>query len=300
MPPRFLNPKYFIILMSHGPLGIHLGIGQGYDKAVKEAKELQINCCQIFTHNPRGWQFAALKEQEVAKLVKDLKEAGVTLTTSHCNYLINLGTKDKEIRKKSLDCLKKEFEYASAFNCKYFVLHVGKYTDGTLETGVENVAKGINETKTTMKKYSDVTLLLETVAGQGTEIGRDFRTLGEIFEKLDDDLKPNVGICVDTCHIFAAGYDIRTPNKIKEAIKKMDEGFGINRIRMIHLNDSQKDLGERRDRHQHIGEGFIGSKGFEAFLNHEKIKPIPKILETPIDDKKGYKENLNTIRKLQH
>jgi deoxyribonuclease IV len=284
---------------SHGPLGIHLSVGQKYDAAVAEAKRLGISCVQLFTHNPRGWQFAPLDEKAVAKFVKDLKALGISPIASHCNYLINLGTKDEEVRANSLACLKKEFEYAHAFGCSNFVLHVGKYKEGTLSDGIKNVAEGINALTDVMKKYPDVTLLLETVAGQGTEIGRDFRTFGEIINLLDTEIRGHVGVCLDTCHIFAAGYDIRTQKRMDAAVKAMDDAFGIGRLRFIHLNDSLKDVGEHRDRHVHIGQGFIGEAGFKTFLNHPVIRPIPKVLETPVDDEKGYEENLAVVRRLQ-
>lgn len=284
--------------MKHGPLGIHLSVGQKYDEAVAEARALGITCCQVFTHNPRSWQFAPLDETAVKKFREDLRKAGVSPVASHCNYLINLGTQDKEIRTKSLECLRKELAYADAFGCEYFVLHVGKHKDESLKQGVRNVADGINAVKAEMLKRK-VMLLLETVAGQGTEIGRELSTLGEIIRLVDPALKERVGVCVDTCHVFAAGYDLRSDEKVDAFVTEIDRAFGIDKVRFIHLNDSLKDVGERRDRHVHIGDGFIGIAGFKAFLNHPKLAPIPKILETPVDEEKGYEEDLAMVRKLQ-
>ncbi len=285
-------------MASHGPLGIHLSVGQKYDDAVAEAKALGISCCQIFTHNPRGWGFAPIDEKAVKKFRDDLRKIGVDPVASHCNYLINLGTNDPEIRGKSIACLKKEFEYAAAFGCQYFVLHVGKYKEQTMDEGIGNVAAGINSAKKDMMN-SKVILLLETVAGQGTEIGKDFSDLGKIFPLLDKEIQDKVGVCVDTCHIFEAGYDIRTPEKAAAVVERMDKAFGIGRVKFIHLNDAQKEFDSRVDRHQHIGRGFIGLAGFRAFLNHPAIKPLPKILETPVDEERGYPENLAAVKKLQ-
>ncbi len=284
--------------MRHGPLGIHLSVGQKYDKAVAEAKALGITCCQLFTHNPRGWQFAPLDEAAVRKFREDLKKAGVSPVASHCNYLINLGTRDAEIRAKSIACLRKEFAYAAAFGCEHFVLHVGKHKEESLEQGIRNVADGINAVKEEMLAH-DVMLLLETVAGQGTEIGRDLATLGRIIALLDPAIRPKVGVCVDTCHVFAAGYELRSEEKVDALVREMEKAFGIDKVRFIHLNDSLKDVGQHRDRHVHIGDGFIGAKGFKAFLNHPKLAPVPKILETPVDEEKGYEEDLAMVRKLQ-
>ncbi len=283
----------------HGPLGIHLGVGQKFDLAVEEAKSLKITCCQLFTHNPRGWGFAELDEPALKKFREDLKKAGVSPVASHCNYLINLGTNDPEIRAKSLECLRKEFPYARAYGCSYFVLHVGKHKDEPLEQGIRNVADGINSVKDVMRRHTDVMLLLETVAGQGSEIGRDFADLAKVIALVDPDIRGQVGVCVDTCHIFEAGYDFRTPEKADAVIKEMERTFGVAKVRFIHLNDALKEFDSRIDRHQHIGEGFIGAAGFRAFLNHPKIKPIPKALETPVDEGRGMAENLAVVRKLQ-
>lgn len=278
-----------------GKLGVHIAIGKGYEQALADAKELGISCCQIFTHNPRGWSFAPLKEKEVADFAQKLQERGISPVVSHCNYLINLGSQDKEQRKKSLECLRKEFQYAKAFGCSYFVLHVGKYTKGTLQTGIELVAEGINEIKEEILD-SGVELLLETVAGAGTEIGKDFRTLGEILGRLDPEIRDKTGICVDTCHIFAAGYDFTNIDKL---VKDMDEGFDISNVKVLHLNDSKFPCGEHKDRHEHIGEGHIGREGFQRILQHKAFRSLPKILETPVDEDKGFKENLDIVRLLQ-
>lgn len=285
--------------MTHGPLGIHLSVGQKYDVAVAEAKSLGITCAQLFTHSPRGWAFAPLDEAAVKKFRDDLRRLGVSPVASHCNYLINLGTQDREIREKSLACLEQEFAYAHAFGCAFFVLHVGKHKEESLEQGIRNVAEGIKAIAATMLRYPDVTLLLETVAGQGSEIGRDFAELGKVFALLDPMIRGKVGVCVDTCHVFAAGYDIRTHDGVHHLVVELEREVGAGRLKLIHLNDALKELGSRVDRHAHIGEGFIGEGGFAAFLNHPKIAPIPKILETPVDEERGYAENLAVIRKLQ-
>ncbi len=283
----------------HGPLGVHLGVGQRFDDAVAQAKLLGITCCQLFTHNPRGWGFAPLDEKSLAKFRDDLRKAGVSPVASHCNYLINLGSNAPDIRAKSLACFRQEFPYARAYGCGYFVLHVGKHKAQSLDDGIKNVAAGINSCKDVLLKYPEITLLLETVAGQGSEIGRDFNDLGTIIALVDKELRPRVGVCVDTCHVFAAGYDLRTPAGVDAAAKAMDAAFGLDRVKLIHLNDALKEFNSRVDRHQHIGEGFIGAAGFRAFLNHPVFKPLPKVLEVPEDEHMGYAENLAVVRKLQ-
>ncbi len=282
-----------------GPLGVHLQLGKGYEKALAEADRLGITCVQFFTHNPRGWQFAPLKEEEVQAFVAGLEERAISPVASHCNYLINLGTRDAEIRRKSLDCLRQEFAYADAFGCDFFVLHVGKHKEEGLAQGIANVVEGINSIKETMRRYPGITLLLETVSGQGSEIGRELKTFREIIEGIDEEIRGRIGVCLDSCHVFAAGYDLRTRERVDFLVKELEETVGLDRLRLIHLNDSLKGLGERRDRHVHIGEGHIGEEGFRAFLTHPWIAPIPKVLETPDDGTTGDLENLERVRRLQ-
>lgn len=277
-------------------IGAHVTISPKPMAAIKEAKELNINTIQIFTHNPRGWSFKEHLEEDLSEFRKASTAENIFPVVSHCNYLINLATIDDVQFEKSVWCLKKELEYCKNFGCNYFVLHVGKHKGEGIETGISQVIKGLNLIKKELID-SGVMLLLETVAGQGTEVGVDFRDLNKIIIGVDDTIKELIGVCLDTCHIFAAGYDVRNPEIIAKAI---DDSFGINKLKIIHINDSKGVLGQKLDRHAHLGLGEIGESGLRAFVNHDYFKNIPLILETPWDDYGDYHRDLKVLRELKN
>jgi deoxyribonuclease-4 len=258
-------------------------MGGGQEKAVCYASDAGCSTVQIFTHSPRSFSFSPLDVEKTRKLVSMWKEHSIGPIYSHCNYLINLASPDSKQFYGSVATVKKELEYARAFGCDYFVLHVGKHKDSGAQAGMERIAKGINSIKDTIKA-TKVMILLETVAGQGTEIGQKFEELGALIEMFDKDIQEYIGICLDTCHIFAAGYDIRTKESVEKVIGNIESTFGTKRIRLIHVNDSKGDLGDNLDRHEHLGKGKIGLAGLKAFLTHPKIKDIPMVLETPVDE----------------
>lgn len=277
--------------------GVHLGLGEGDEKALAHAKALGCTAVQIFTHSPRSFQFKPIDEHRLSILRESWKSAGISLVVSHCCYLINLGSSDNKAFHGSVATVRKELEYAQAFGCSYFVLHVGKYTTTDQETGMRQVAKGINAVADTLQS-TQVMLLLETVAGQGTEIGVLFEDLKKLLDMLDPTARKRVGVCVDTCHIFAAGYDIRAKKDADAVVKKMEETFGIDLVKVIHVNDSKFGLGERKDRHEHLGKGMIGANGLTAFLKHPKLSAIPVILETPIDDDGDQFTDMGVLKKI--
>jgi deoxyribonuclease-4 len=277
--------------------GIHLGLGGGHDKAVDYAKRIGCQAVQIFTHSPRSFQFKPLDEAVCKNLRDHWKSKDIHPIYSHCNYLINLGSLDNKMFYGSLSTIKKELEYARAFGCDYFVLHVGKHKEGTLEQGMQQVAKGLNKLRPELEKYK-VMILLETVAGQGTEIGAKFEELNALLELLDKDIRPHVGVAIDTCHIFAAGYDLRTKQAVEKTIKNIESAFGLARVKLIHVNDSKGECGDRLDRHEHVGKGKIGAEGLKMFLNHPKIRGIPMILETPVDEDDDQEKDLVELNKL--
>jgi deoxyribonuclease-4 len=277
--------------------GIHLGLGEGYDKALAYAAQLGITTAQVFTHSPRSFSFKELDTTALAKLNAGWKTHGIHPVFSHCNYLINLGSVDNKTFYGSLATVKKELVYARAFGCDYFVLHVGKHKDAGLEAGMKQVVKGVDACKDELRS-TNVMLLFETVAGQGTEIGRTFEELHTLMQMLDKDVQQCVGVAVDTCHIFAAGYDIRTAKGVEETVAAMERTFGVARVKLIHVNDSKGACGDHLDRHEHIGKGQIGIAGLKAFLTHPKIKDIPMVLETPIDDEGDQKSDLVALNGL--
>ena len=277
--------------------GFHLGLAEGYDKSLAYAAKCGIKTAQIFTHSPRSFSFKELDHEALKKLNAGWKQYDIHPIYSHCNYLINLGSSDNRIFHGSLNTCKKELEYARAFGCDFFVLHVGKYKDTTLNIGMQQVAKALNKLKEDIRKHN-VMILLETVAGAGTEIGAKFEELNDLLNLIDEDVLDMIGIAVDTCHIFAAGYDIRTKEGVDATIKTMDSTFGVARIRLIHVNDSKGELGGHLDRHEHVGKGNIGAEGLKAFLSHPKIKDIPMILETPVDEPTDQAADLEALNAL--
>lgn len=274
--------------------GFHLSMGGGQEKAVQHAADAGCSTVQIFTHSPRSFSFSPLDLEKTQKLVTLWKKHSIGPIYSHCNYLINLASPDSKQFYGSVSTVKKELEYARAFGCDYFVLHVGKHKDSGAQAGMERIAKGINSIKDTIKS-TKVMILLETVAGQGTEIGDRFEELGALIGMFDEDIQEHIGICLDTCHIFAAGYDIRTPEGVEKVIGEIESAFGAKRIMLIHVNDSKGQLGDRLDRHEHLGKGHIGLKGLKAFLTHPKIRGIPMVLETPVDDETDQVQDLKIL-----
>ena len=274
--------------------GVHLGLGGGYEKALAYANNLGCTTVQIFTHSPRTFNMTAYDPTKVAVLTNGWKKQDIAPIFSHCSYLINLASTDNKIFHASLNTVKKELEYCNAFGCKYFVLHVGKYKDNTLEIGMRQIAKAINALKSDLKK-TGVMILLETVAGQGTEIGRTFEELNQLIQLFDNDIQEHIGVCLDTCHIFAAGYDIRTKQSVEKTITNIKQTFGIHHIKLIHVNDSKGELGDHLDRHEHIGLGKIGKEGLRLFLTHAKIREIPMVLETPVDNDIDQQKDLNML-----
>lgn len=274
--------------------GVHLSIAD-YAATIRHARAIGCTTAQIFTHNPRGWQFKPLDREAVSAFSIGLREADVRPLFSHCNYLINLGTSSGEVREKSLWCLRRELEYAEAFGCDAFVLHVGKHKGEGVEAGVRNVTAGINLLNDEVRKRK-VAVLFETVAGQGTEIGADFNVLAQIIDGVDASIRDLIGVCFDTCHAFAAGYDLASEKGREQTIKAMRASFGLERLKLIHVNDTKGELGSHLDRHEHLGMGRIGSRALKAFLTHQQLREVPKVLETPIDERRDDAGNLKVLK----
>lgn len=273
-------------------LGTHVSISPTPMQAIEAAREFGLNTIQVFTHNPRGWSFKELDEEVLQRFREALAAEDIAPVVSHCNYLINLATTGEQWR-KSLWCLKRELAYARAFGCTYFVLHVGKHKGAGVEQGIQQVIKGLAEAEQESKD-SGVTILLETVAGQGTEVGVSFSELAAII----DGAPMQVGVCLDTCHVFAAGKDLRTKEGVDALLAEIEESFGLSRLKLLHLNDSKGALGGHLDRHEHIGRGEIGKRGFAELLSRPQFARLPMILETPWDDRAGDPENLAIVRQL--
>ena len=278
-------------------LGAHFSIAKGLHNALYEAKSLNCTALQIFTKSVSTWKERILTEAEIDLFLQAKTKTGITSIASHSSYLINLAGYENKKRHMSCSALKQELIRSSMLGIPFVVLHPGSHMGKGEKEGINRIAESINGI---FAKTPDIhpRLLLETVAGQGSGIGHTFEQLASILDLIEN--KEKMGICLDTCHIFAAGYDIRNIKSYRKTINLFDNIIGINHLYFIHLNDSKKDLGTRVDRHEHIGQGFIGLKAFECFMNDKRFKNIPKIIETP-KEKANYdddKTNLNKLRAM--
>ncbi len=268
--------------------GIHLGLGQGYERALAYAKGLGCTTVQVFTHSPRMFSFKPLDEARQGVLRDGWKALGIDPVVSHASYLINIGTTDSRKFHSALAILRNELTYAEAFGCSFVVYHVGKHLQATVEEGIRQVVKGIMRLQETLEE-TGVMLLLEIAAGQGTEFGRSFEELQQVLDGLPGEYERLVGVCLDTCHLYAGGYDIGKP---EEVLAQIDGTFGMGRVKVVHVNDSKFPLGGRRDRHENLGRGHIGLDGLRAFCSHPRIRDLPLILETPME---GQEQDLRLL-----
>lgn len=277
-------------------VGAHVSIAGGLDQAPGRARELGCDCLQIFSKNPRGWSARALSDAEAEATKARLVELGLDPLVVHITYLVNVASTKPDLYEKSLNGLMTDLDRAGRIGAKYLVLHPGKYTDTTLEEGIKRIADSIN--RAFAEVPNDVILLLENVAGAGTEIGRTFEELQQIIELVDD--KQRIGVCFDTCHGFAAGYDLRTQESVSQVVLHFDQIIGMERMKVIHANDAKADLGSNLDRHEHIGLGAIGEEGFLAMMRNELVRKydIPFILETPDDEVGGFAYDIAKLREL--
>lgn len=259
-------------------LGAHFSISGGLHEALLEAKKYGCNALQMFTKNSRSWKERTVSDEEIELFKKTRQKTGIKYIASHTSYLINLAAPDSE--KHSLSCrgLEQELIRSSALDIDFVVLHPGSLIGDGEKKGIDRISKSIN---VIFKRIPEINtrLLLETTAGQGTGTGHTFKQLHEMLEKINR--KDKTGVCLDTSHIFAAGYDIRNKISYHKTINEFDKIIGLKRLFLIHLNDSKKDLGSRVDRHEHIGKGKIGIDAFRMIMNDRRLAGIPKIIETP-------------------
>jgi len=280
-----------------GPLiGSHMSIAGGVFNAIMHAEKAGCRCVQLFVKSSNQWRAKPLSDEEVTQFKDERKRTGIGPAVAHSSYLINIGSPDQALFEKSREALKVELERCNTLGVEYLVFHPGAHVGSGVDTAIARIADGMNWVLENVKN-GDSMLLLETTAGAGSHIGSTFEELRSILDKLDQ--PERAGVCLDTCHVFAAGYDIRTEAAYKATMKKFDTVLGRPLLKAIHFNDSKFDIGTHKDRHEHIGKGFIGKDGFGFFMRDAKLKKVPKILETPKDeDYKNDKMNLALLRKL--
>lgn len=258
-------------------LGAHVSAAGGVDNAPGRAAEIGCVCLQLFTKQPSRWAEPVLEDVTAEAFGREREAHGIRTAVAHDSYLINLASPDSALWKRSLQSFEGELRRSNRLGLDFVVTHPGNATDGDLETGVARNAEGLTRALDTVAGPTMV--LLELTAGSGTSIGATFENLAGILARLPDGVAPRVGVCVDTCHAFAAGYDLA---KDWDGVWTcFDEVLGLDRLRLFHVNDSKHPLGSRKDRHEHLGRGTLGVEPFRRLMNDPRFAEVPKLLETP-------------------
>jgi deoxyribonuclease-4 len=278
--------------------GAHMSVAGGYHNAIAEAERHGCQTVQLFTKNANQWAARDLSADEVKTFRRALRQSGLRGATAHDSYLINLASPDPALFRRSVEAFIVELQRAEALGLSYLVTHPGAHVDSGEEAGLQRVARGLDEAHARCAGFR-VRVLLETTAGQGSTLGHRFEHLARILELTAE--ADRVGVCFDTCHVFAAGYALAPEADYKATMRAFDRVVGLRRLRVFHVNDSLKPLGSRVDRHAHIGRGCLGAEPFRLLVNDRRFRNRPMILETPkeegdVDDMDAV--NLATLRGL--
>ena len=274
-------------------VGCHVSASGSIDKAVDNAVERNCTAFQIFTRSPRSWHAKELTKEVIDAFKSKLKDSKIDrfAICAHMPYLPNLATPKDDAFEKSVNTLVSEVERCAQLGIPYLVTHLGSHLGTGEEAGIKRLVDGLTKAGQTK---NDVMILLENTAGQKNSVGSDFQQLGEIFKQLKPEKK--FGVCLDTCHAFVAGYDLRTKEKVKETFKEFDKHVGVENLKILHLNDARGELGCNLDRHYHLGLGGIGEEGITSVVKFANKEKIPIILETPIDDDRDDFENVKIAK----
>ncbi len=280
-----------------GPLlGAQMSIAGGVDKALLEGKKVDCDVIQIFTKSSRQWAAEPYKKEEIDKFIANQKETGIATVIAHDSYLLNLGSSDESLRKKSIRAFIDELERCETLSIPYLIAHPGAHMGAGEEEGIKTIARSLDEVHTACPGF-EVKAALEITAGQGTNLGYRFEQIRNIIDATRE--SDRVRVCFDTEHAFAAGYDIRTREGYEKTFAAFDEVIGIERLAAFHLNDSKKEFHSRVDRHEHIGKGYIGLEAFRLLVNDPRFSALPMCLETPKGKElKEDRENLTLLRSL--
>jgi len=274
-------------------LGVHVSIAGGIDKAVERARDLGCSAMQIFSRNPRGWEASPLSLPLVRLFREKVEQNDIDPVVVHTPYLLNLASADAELHRKSVKGLSQDLKRAEQLGARYLVTHLGSAGSGSMPSGRRQVIKAL---RSVLEEDSPVTLLLENSAGGGRSLGAFFGEIAEILAGAGGG--DRIGVCFDSCHAYAAGYDFRSRGQSRALVKELDQTVGLRRLKVLHLNDCAGSLGSHRDRHQHIGKGEIGLEGFRSLLGQKPLGKIPLILETPKEEPGDDRENLSRVRGL--
>jgi deoxyribonuclease-4 len=274
-------------------IGAHVSIAGGFFKAIKEGTEIGCTAIQIFTKSNRQWQSKPIADNEAQLFIAAQKNSNIKCVIAHASYLINLGSATLDVQKKSFNALVDEIKRCDQLQIPFLILHPGTAEPASKEETLKSTGLLINQA---LKETSNciTTVLVETMAGQGKSIGGSFEELAAMINQIDD--KKRIGICFDTCHTFAAGYDFTTTEGYINTFKAFDLVIGLKYLKIFHINDSKKEIGLRIDRHENIGEGAIKLNAFSMIMNDPRFINIPKILETPKND--GLENDKKNLEKL--
>lgn len=274
--------------------GFHISISGGFSRIVEKAQVRGCETIQFFSRNPRGWSYSPLNKGEVEAFRSSLQSSGLFPIFLHMPYLPNIASSKSKFYRRSIRSIVTDLQRAEQLGAQYLIIHIGHRMESSEEEAMEAVSQGINQAFE--KVRNGVTLLMENTAGQGTEVGYTFEQIKKILERVHDHQR--IGVCLDTAHTFEAGYDLSDKDGIDRTLEKFDQAIGLKRLHLLHLNDSKTPLGSRKDRHWHIGEGYIELEGFRNLINHPSLSHLPGIMETPRKDTVEDLKNMKVIRSL--
>lgn len=269
-------------------IGCHLSTTKGFKNMGKEALSIGANTFQFFTRNPRGGKAKDIDEKDVAGLLEIMKENSFAKILAHAPYTLNGCSADENTRKFATQMMADDLVRMEYLPNNLYNFHPGSHVKQGVDVGIDFIVEMLN---TVLKPEQTTTVLLETMAGKGTEIGRSFEEIAQIIERVD--LKDHLGVCLDTCHVYDAGYDI--VNDLDNVLDEFDRIIGLDRLKAIHLNDSKNPFKSHKDRHEKIGEGSLGLEGISRIINHPKLRHLPFFLETP-NELDGYKNEIELLR----
>ncbi len=274
--------------------GFHISISGGLDKVAARARALNCEAIQVFSRNPRGWQFPPLDAAAAQVMRKEAADAGLAPVIVHSPYLPNLASPDPILLSRSIAAITEDFVRAEAMGASCVVVHVGSGMGAPEAEALATISRTINAVFKTAP--NNVMLLLENTAGGGTELGHNFAQIEAVIDKVSDEQR--VGVCLDTAHAFQAGYDLATAEGLDAMLEEFRSRLGPERLKALHLNDSRSPRGSHNDRHWHVGEGMIGVEGMRNIINHRRLAHLPAIMETPRMGEKEDKKNMRIARGL--
>ena len=274
-------------------IGFHLSIGGSIDRVVDRAVEMGCNTLQMFSRNPRRWRSGNLDSEAAKSFRVKLKESEIWPVFIHTSYLLNLASPKVDVYLKSAEILKDELSRAAALSVPYVVTHLGSHLGHGKRNGFKRIVDAINVSFSAVE--NKVVLLLENTAGTRNSMGSSFEDIEYIASRIED--KKRVGVCFDTCHAFATGYDLVSRRAVEHTLQRFDDVIGLESLKLVHLNDCKGGLGSKSDRHEHIGMGKIGERGFKNILK-SRLRQPPLILETPVDERRNDVENLRKVIEL--